>query len=191
MELYQIMRQGLQAKKDILDHALEKRTLTPDELKKAAEDILLFHHVMLGVDGDNIKNNAIVCASEEYRRLEQSYYEPKDPNDPSKGMQAVDIATASKINHQIDALCDVLPPNDFTLGLLDKNGVTKYMDGFMEKANLSKIGEMSREELKVLFSKSNSEIVSTLIPAPKPQAPEQNAPEQQVQKQAAAGMIPG
>ena len=106
-------------------------------------------------------------------------------------MQAVDIATASKINHQIEALCDVLPPNKFTLGLLDKNGVTKYMNGFMEKANLSKIGEMSREELKVLFSKSNSEIVSTLIPAPKPQAPEQNAPEVQVQKQAEAGMIPG
>ena len=191
MELYQVMRQGLQAKKDILDHALEKRTLTPDELKKAAEDILLFHHVMLGVEGGYRKNDAIVCASEEYRRLEQSYYEPKDPNDPSKGMQAVDIATASKINHQIEALCEVLPPNDFTLGLLDKNGVAKYMAGFMEKANLSKIGDMSREELKVLFSKSNSEIVSTLIPAPKPQAPEQNAPEQQVQKQAAPDKLPG
>lgn len=191
MELYQIMRQGLQAKKDILDHSLEKRTLTSDQLKKAVEDILLFHHVMLGVEGGYLKNDAIVCASEEYRRLEQSYYEPKDPNDPSKGMQAVDIATASKINHQIEALCDVLPPNDFTLGLLDKNGVAKYMNGFMEKANLNKICEMSREELKVLFSKSNLEIVTTLIPPPKPQAPEQNAPEVQVQKQAAPDMLPG
>ena len=191
MELYQVMRQGLQAKKDILDHALEKRTLTSDELKKAAEDILLFHHVMLGVKDGYLKNEEALFAGEEYNRLANSFSVPKDPKDPSKGMQSVDAATMEKIKHQLEAMGDVLPPNKFTLGLLDKNGVAKYMNGFMEKANLSKLGEMSREELRDLFSKSNSEIVSTLIPAPKPQAPEQNAPEVQVQKQAEAGMIPG
>ena len=191
MELYQVMRQGLQAKKDILDHALEKRTLTSDELKKAAEDILLFHHVMLGVKDDYLKNEADLQAGEEYNRLVNSFSVPIDPKDPSKGMKSADAATIDKIKHRLEAMGDVLPPNKFTLGLLDKNGVTKYMNGFMEKANLNKIGDMSREELKVLFSKSNSEIVSTLIPAPKPQAPEQNAPEVQVQKQAEAGMIPG
>ena len=188
MELYQVMRQGLQAKKDILDHALEKRTLTSDELKKSVEDILLFHHVMLGVEGDYTKNEAALHAGEEYKRLANSFYVPKDPKDLSKGMQSVDAATIDKIKRQLEAMGDVLPPNKFTLGLLDKNGVAKYMAGFMEKANLSKIGDMSREELKDLFSKSNSEIVSTLIPAPKPQAPEQNVPEQQVQKQAEANV---
>jgi hypothetical protein len=191
MELYQIMRQGLQAKKDILDHALEKRTLTSDELKKAVEDILLFHHVMLGVEGDYTKNEVALHAGEEYKQLSNSFYVLKDPNDPSKGTQLADAATIAMLSSKLEAMGDVLPPNKFTLGLLDKNGVAKYMAGFMEKANLSKIGEMSREELKVLFSKSNSEIVSTLIPAPKPQAPEQNAPEVQAVKQAEAGLIPG
>lgn len=191
MELYQVMRQGLQAKKDILEHSLEKRTLTSDELKKAVEDILLFHHVMLGVEGDYTKNEAALHAGEEYKRLANSFYVPKDPKDPSKGMQSVDAATIDMLTNKLEAMGDVLPPNKFTLGLLDKNGVAKYMEGFMEKANLNKIGDMSREELKVLFSKSNSEIVSTLIPAPKPQAPEQNAPEVQVEKQLGANMLPG
>lgn len=176
MELYQFIRKGIQAKKDILDHTFENRTLTPDQLQKAAGDVLLFHHVMLGLAAGYKKNEQALYESEAYKQLENSLTVPKDVNDPSKGTKPADMETFERVKNQMDVMGNNLPANDFTMGLLDKEGVKQYMQDILEKTDFSKLGDMSREQLRELFSKNNNQIASTLMPAKPKSAPAQEAP---------------
>ena len=191
MELYRILHQGIQSKKDILDHALEKRTLTAEQLQKAAADVLLFHHVTLGVADGNKQNEKAMYAGEEYQRLANSLTRPKIENgkqaynaDGTPIMEPVDAVTFNKISKRLEAIGEELPINQFTMGLLNKDGVQQYMQGLMEKSNLSNVGEMSREQLRDLFSKSNDQIATTIMASSKLDlAPKNDAPDVQAQIQ--------
>jgi hypothetical protein len=94
-------------------------------------------------------------------------------------------------SNRLNLLITYLPANKFTMQLADKNWVNQYKQAIMDQSDMSKIGEMSRDELRNIFSKKNSEIASTLMSSSKPKAPEQNAPEVQVQKQVENGIMPG
>ncbi len=183
MELYKFMRQGIRAKVTLLEHAFGNRTLTPDHLQKAAGDMLMFNHVMLGLSGDYKENERAIYASPEYKRIEDSFMVPKDANDPSKGKTTVDAETFAMLKNQLDVLCDNFPPNKFIMGLLDKEGVRKYRQELLEKADFSKLSEMSREELRDLFVKNNGEIAAFLMPSPKQKTGDPASKDLQLEKQ--------
>ena len=195
MELYQIMRQGLQAQKDILDHSFEKRTLTPEELQKAAQDVMICHSTMLSLHDGCKESEANAQNSEEYVNLTTNLLNGDFSKMSAKGGRVQgDKREASPYeiaSNRLNLLITYLPANKFTMQLADKNWVNQYKQAIMDQSDMSKIGEMSRDELRNIFSKNNSEIASTLMSSSKPKAPELKAPEQQVQKQAEAGVIPG
>lgn len=192
VELYQIMRKGLQAKKDLLGHALEKHTLSPENLKQAAQDVLIFHSVILGVHDDNLKNIDALHRTQEYIAVEESFTVPVDENDPSKGKKMVDAATFEIIKNKLNILDSNLPTNEFTMRLRDENWVKQYTQTILKKADISKVGDMSRTELRDLFSKKNEEIFSSLMPSSNLDVQKQNAPTLEVEKKPeAVEMIPG
>lgn len=194
MELYQIMRQGIQAKKDILDHALEKRTLTPEELQKAAQGVLFCQSVMMGLrDGYKESENA-AYASDEYVELSTKLLDSNFSKMTGRARVQGEKTEATPYeiaNNRLNLLITYLPANKFTLQLGNKNWLNQYKQAIMDKTNVPNVGNMSRSELLGLFSKNNNEIAATLMPSSKLKAPAQNAPEVQVQKQAEAGMLPG
>ena len=190
MELYQIMRQGLRAKKDILDHAFEKQTLSPEKLKQAAQDVLTCHSAMLGVYDGFKKNEAAAYASEECEKLSADLLNSNFSKMTGKARVQGDKVEASPYEiakNRLNLIVSTLPANEFTLQLTDKNWVKQYTQTILEKANLSKVGDMSRAELRELFSKKDEEIFSSLMPSSKLEVPKQNAPVQQAQKQAEVG----
>ena len=87
------------------------------------------------------------------------------------------------LKNQLDVLCDNFPPNKFIMGLLDKEGVKKYRQELLEKADFSKLSEMSREELRDLFVKNNGEIAAFLMPSPKQKTGDPASKDLQLEKQ--------
>lgn len=186
MELYQIMRKGIQAKKDILDHGFEKRILSPEQLKQAAQDVLVCHSAMLALyDGFN-KNEKAICDSEEHKMLSEKLLDRdfSKMNGGARVQGAKVEATPYEISLcRLNLLTSVYPPNEFTMQLADKNWVKQYAQTILEKANLSKVGDMSCAQLRELFSKKNEEIFASLMPSSNLEAPAQEAPNLQVEKQ--------
>ena len=184
MELYKHMRQGIRAKANILEHANGKLTLTPEQLQKAAGDVLMFHHVILGLGAGWKKNDQALQETEEYKQLMDSFMRPKMENgvqlynaDGSIRMESADPLTIETNKNKIDVMNNNLPANEFTLGLLDKEAVRKYRDMLLENADFSKLGEMSRDQLRDLFAtKDNSKIASFLMSPKEKPAPQQDGP---------------
>ena len=191
MELYQIMRQGIQAKKDILDHALEKRTLTPEELQKAAQGVLFCQSVMMGLRDGYKESEKAAYASDEYVELSTKLLDSNFSRMTGRARVQGDKIEASPreiANNRLNLLITYLPANKFTLQLGNKNWLNQYKQAIMDKTNVPNVGNMSRSELLGLFSKNNNEIAATLMPSSKLKAPEPNAPEVQAQKQAEANV---
>ena len=186
MELYQIMRKGIQAKKNLLEYGFEKRTLTPVQLKQAVQNVLICHSAMLGLNDGYIENQEAAYKSEEYEKLSKDILNPKFSKMTGRGrVQGEKVeATPYEITlNRLNLLTSIFPANKFTMQLLDKNWVKQYAQTIQEKANMSKIENMSREELRDLFSKKDAEIFVSLMPSSKLEAPKIKEPEIQVQKQ--------
>ena len=191
MELYQIMRQGLRAKKDILDHAFEKQTLSPERLRQAAQDVLTCHSAMLGLYDGFKKNESAAYASEECEKLSADLLNSEFSKMTGRGRVQGDKVEATPYeiaNNRLNLLITYLPANKFTLQLGNKNWLNQYKQAIMDKTNVPNVGNMSRSELLGLFSKNNNEIATTLMPSSKLKAPELKAPEVQAQKQAEANV---
>ena len=186
MELYQIMRNGIQAKKDLLDHGFEKRTLTPVQLKQAVQNVLICHSAMLGLNDGYMENQNAAYNSEEYEKLSKDILNPEFSRMTGRGRVQGDKVEATPYEitlNRLNLLTSIFPANKFTMQLLDKNWVKQYAQTIQEKANMSKIENMSREELRDLFSKKDAEIFVSLMPSSKLEAPKIKEPEIQVQKQ--------
>ena len=190
-ELYQIMRQGLQAKKDILDHVFEKNTLSADQLQKSAQDVLLFHSVVAGMSDGFKKSDAAVQEGKEYQALFVEFFS-RDANMMTRAAKTKDEAADTNrrefVKNRMNFLTSNYPANKFVMQLADKNFVKEYMQAIQEKTNAHIVGNMSRRELWELFSKGDNQIVSTLMPSSKlAPAPKKDAPDLQAQKQVQAG----
>jgi hypothetical protein len=141
---------------------------------------------MLGLNDGYIENQNAAYNSEEYEKLSKDILNPEFSRMTGRGrVQGEKVeATPFEITlNRINLLTSIFPANKFTMQLLDKNWVKQYAQTIQEKANMSKIENMSREELRDLFSKKDAEIFVSLMPSSKLEAPKIKEPEIQVQKQ--------
>lgn len=189
MELYKILHQGVQAKKDLLDHALGNRTLDEKQLQQAAQDVLICHSAVLGLTESHNASQDAIYEGEEYKALHGEYYS-REANMMKKAGQTKNEARGEDrkefVKNRMNYLTSIFPPNKFTMQLSDKDWLQQYKQAILDKANISRIGNMDRQALRDLFSKTNEEIFASLMPSSNIQAEDQKHNEKQLENAASA-----
>ena len=194
MELNKIIHQGIQAKKDLLEHAMNKRTLSTDALKKAAQDVLVLHTGMLSLHDFHAVTEEAIYNSEQVKKLEEKLLD-SNAYDTSRGglvqgekLEATPIEIVKK---RMNLITSTFPANKFSMQLTDKNWQEQYKQAVMDKSNIDSLTNMNREKMLELFSKSNDEIFKSLMTSTNQKDLMPKAPTLEVNKQVQNDRVAG
>ena len=163
--LYQISQDGTRARKAIAEHSLYKRTLTPEELKKAATDILYADMIVGAVKESYNKQDAEAKASVEFQELFvkstqtasmatklQRAVEEARKNKSADLKQKEEAYLKNQKEYNIaDTKLNIMnlrrPVSQIGLTLLDANEVAKSRQGLAQRLRVDQITGMDRESL--------------------------------------------
>ena len=163
--LYQISQDGTRARKAIAEHSLYKRTLTPEELKKAATDILYADMIVGAVKESYNKQDAAVKDSPEFQELFvksmqtasmatnlQRAVEEAKKNKSSDYKQKEEAYLKIQTEYNIaDTKMNIMnlrrPVSQIGLKLLDANEVAKSRQEMAQRLHVDQIVSMDRESL--------------------------------------------
>ena len=163
--LYQISQDGNRARKAIAEHSLYKRTLTPEELKKAATDILYADMIVGAVKENYNKQDAEMKESPEYQELvvkaaqtSAKLFPLRVELESAKGNKSSDYKQKEEESLRLqkeynvaDTSLNIMnlrrPVSQIGLKLLDANEVAKSRQGLAQQLHVDQITGMDRESL--------------------------------------------
>lgn len=163
--LYQISQDGTRARKAIAEHSLYKRTLTPEELKKAATDILYADMIVGAVKESYNKQDAEAKASLEFQelfvkstqtasmaaKLQRAVEEARKNKSADLKQKEEAYLKIQKEYNIADTRLNIMnlrrPVSPIGLKLLDANEVAKSRQGLAQRLRVDQITGMDRESL--------------------------------------------
>ena len=155
--LHRTMTKGFEAKKALLEHALYRREMSPEEMKQAGCDILLAYRVADEVREEYGEINEINRNKEEYQEAEFYFGQPKEFEKAYRRVQLLDLSH---------------PGFDIANKLLDEKWVNEAKNALLEKCNLDALTTMTREDLGKTVS-SQIEFRKTFVMQRNEQVPKQ------------------
>lgn len=186
MELHKVITKGLEAKKAIMEHALYKRDMTPEELRQAGRDVL-FANTVAGAVKDHYnqwtKENELkpehIALEEEMGRTANAGVMEQEAmaavqNKAANAQQLTEAAQKMRNAHQTAiskmALEDFQRPvSPVSLQLLDQNWVKQSLQQLEEKCMLDNMLGMNRTELGNAF-RNDARIAQNFGPTSDPLA---------------------
>ena len=137
--LFQVVKKGLEAKKDLLEYALHQRKMTPAQVRQAGADMLLAYQL-----GNDVSKEFNQRAEEQMNDPKYMEAFAKMRTDPDRANKEMDLINLQK------------PGYTAVKNLAKGNYIRDVKAAMIQECNLNKLTEMSREDMAKLVASESA-----------------------------------